>query len=459
MPNLETKFVAANTLIGLDKPKQQMLMPVEIADLEKELEKVRHKHFEAKNRRDKLKCQKEDKAIRQKIAKILQDSGWQSDAADKIARFDIYDQNTFADFFDPEWMFGLKDGFDVVIGNPPYGADYSANEKKHFLKQYLSTKTITGIQKGSLDTFTIFIEFGYNVLKKFGNLNYIVPISITSSDSMTALHKLLEDNCEIIKVSSYSVRPQPVFENSVVDTSIIMFNKTNTKCKHIYSTKMYRKSKNYDLQHLVNNLEFIEVKDLKLQGRYPKISYPIEKEILKKILKQDKTIFDLLISDGKPIYYRTSGGRYFKVITNYSTGSTKEKPIFLCKSISNSIGAILSSNLFFWYYQIFSNNHDLKSYEIESFTIPYSKLCDKEIIEEIEKLYNEYLKDIESNANVRQTTRYANIDSFKEYKIGKSKKLIDRIDDMIGPLYGLTKEQIEFIKNYEIEFRLKEDID
>ena len=38
----------------------------------------------------------------------------------KIAHWDLYDQNASADFFDPEWMFGLTDGFNVVIGNPPY---------------------------------------------------------------------------------------------------------------------------------------------------------------------------------------------------------------------------------------------------------------------------------------------------------------------------------------------------
>jgi hypothetical protein len=50
-----------------------------------------------------------------------------------------------------------------------------------------------------------------------------------------------------------------------------------------------------------------------------------------------------------------------------------------------------------------------------------------------------------------------NVSSFKEYKIGKSKAIIDKIDDYIGPLYGLTKEEIEFVKNYEIDFRLSED--
>jgi hypothetical protein len=61
------------------------------------------------------------------------------------------------------------------------------------------------------------------------------------------------------------------------------------------------------------------------------------------------------------------------------------------------------------------------------------------------------------NASVRQTTRYANINSFKEYKIGKSKKLIDKIDDVICPLYGLNEEESNFIKNYEIEYRLSDD--
>jgi len=159
---------------------------------------------------------------------------------------------------------------------------------------------------------------------------------------------------------------------------------------------------------------------------------------------------------GKPIYYRTTGGRYFKVITNYPTGSTKEKAIYFHKKFCKTIGAILSSNLFFWFYQIFSNNLDLKSYEIESFKIPYSRLSDN-YIESIEKVYRAYLDDIEVNANVRQTTKYANIDSFKEYKIAKSKSFIDKIDDLICPLYGINGAEMDFIKNYELEFRISDD--
>jgi len=376
--------------------------------------------------------------------------------ATQLTSWNPYDQNASSPFFDAEWMFGMKEGFDIVSGNPPYGATLTEKEKTFFKNYYQTTKTLTGVQKGSMDTYTIFIENGFNNLKIGGNLIFIVPISITSSDSLTGVHKLLEDNCKTIRVSSYSVRPQPVFQNAVVNTSILFFEKTNTKCMSIYSTKMHRKSKNFNLQNLVDNLKFIEVKDLKLQGRYPKISYEIERSILNKIFLNKSKIGDLIVSSGTPIYYRTTGGRYFKVITNYSTGSTKEKPFYLEKRMANSIGAILSSNLYFWFYQIFSNNLDLKSYEIETFGIPIENF-NSEIINELEVVYNVFLIDIEKNSNVRQTTKYANIDSFKEYKIGKSKHIIDKIDDIIAPLYGLTDDELYFIKNYEIQFRISDE--
>ncbi len=456
LPNLETKFVAANTLIKIERPAQMSFTSKEVEELEAKITSVREELFYANSRQEKLRLQKKEKELREKLKVALKQNGFQNDAAEKIAGWDPFDQSTHAEWFDPEWMFGVKKGFDIVIGNPPYGGKYSEIEKKYFKQKYESAKTIPNKQKGSLDTFTLFIEQGFNSLRKNGCLTFIVPISITSSDSMTGIHNLLENNCEEIKVSSYAVRPQPVFQNAVVNTSILFFTKTETKCKRIFSTKMYRKNNEISLEQLVKNLEFIDVYNYRLIGRYPKISYDIERKILDKIFSQKTSIGELIKPTGKPIFYRTTGGRYFKVITNYSTGSTKETSILFDKRIANSIGAILSSNLFFWFYQIYSNNLDMKFYEIESFRIPLDKLTN-ERIETLEKLYDTYLKDIEANSNVRQTTRYANIDSFREYKIGKSKHLIDKIDDFICPLYGLTQEETDYIKNYEIAFRMTDD--
>jgi hypothetical protein len=377
---------------------------------------------------------------------------------ESIANWDPYDQNEHSPFFDRGWMFGLEHGFDIVIGNPPYGASYPASDKIYFQNNYDSTKSIRGKQKGSLDTFSLFIENGFKLLNSPGGLGFIVPLTITSGDSMTALHNMLFNNCETIKVSSYCDRPLQIFKNAHKKISIISFHKTGNICKSLLTTKMYRWHKGIPLVSLIENMKFIDSINYRLYGRLPKVSLSRETNILQKLFAPQNVSIEKHKENSSKnvIYYRTSGGMYFNIITNYSTGSTKEKAICFCKKLNNIIGAILSSNLFFWYQQVYSNGLDLKSYEIESFTIPVDKLTEDKI-SKVEIIYKEYLKNIERNAITHTTDSYVNVDSFKEYKIRKSKHLIDKIDDIICPLYGLTKEETEFIKNYEIEFRVDEE--
>lgn len=249
------------------------------------------------------------------------------------------------------------------------------------------------------------------------------------------------------------MRPKPVFENAVVNTSILLMRKTLSGCEHLYATKMYRRGNGkFSLSNLINNLQYTNVEGFLLEGRIPKISLEIEKAILRKLscLPKLSSYEDL---KGSPIYYRTTGGRYFKIVTNFSTGSNKEKSICFKKEYADAIGCVLSSNLSFWFYQIYSNNLDWKSYEILSFVLPETTQQQRD---KLRTLYKVYLNDIESKANVRITTnesRYT-MKEFKEYKIVRSKSIIDKIDDYIGPLYGLSPEEIDFVKNYELRFRM-----
>ena len=121
LPNLETRFVAANSLIGLDKPAQHVLGGVEIKAVEDDLRYIRERYFSARDRSAKLTCMKEDKRAREKLAGVLEHlHGFDHQSARAVANWDLYDQNAKAAWFDPEWMFGIDAGFDVVIGNPPY---------------------------------------------------------------------------------------------------------------------------------------------------------------------------------------------------------------------------------------------------------------------------------------------------------------------------------------------------
>ena len=462
LPNLDFKIMQGNSLLEQYKGADLATMTEKkvggqgVTIFDSMLDVYR------KNLRDKLTeyyaCPEHDKKVqlRKDIADIvkkeLSEQGINIDFGD----IDMSANNQF--FLWHTWFHDVfsrpsKEGFDIVIGNPPYGAKYDNETKRYYKNTYVTANSIRGLQKGSLDTYTLFIELGYNLLRRDGSFAYIVPISLTSSDSLTGVHRILMGNCDTIHISSYAVRPKPVFENAFVNTSILLFQKTGTPCQHLYSTKMHRRGNEFDLQKLVDNLQFVDVKGQTLYGRIPKIGSEIEKNILNKLFKQKK-LGTLVKTSGSPIIYRFAGGRYFKVVTNYSNGSSAERTIFFAnKKIADAVGCILSSNLSFWFYQTLSDNLNWKTYEIENFTLPQ---LSTENVEYLDKLYSRYLTDIEAKANVRTTSGEStyNVDSFKEYKIVRSKAIIDEIDDYICPLYGLSQEETDFIKNYELEFRL-----
>lgn len=544
LPNLETKFVCANTLIPLPQAENGEFVDFaseEITKLKNRLNQNRRDIYKARTTEQKEKCRERDyetrdeitdvvrsamsKVNEEKIARLRNDlvkletefascadkkvelvkvivgedlfnaghEEWREidvnakkrkelqlqikwisseiekaqrigmdttaeEVARRVAAWNPYDQNACADFFDSEWMFNITNGFDIVIGNPPYGAHLDDSTRAQVNEFYMTARTRNG-QRGSTDTYSLFTERGYNLACQGGTVAFIIPMSFTSSDSMSQLHNLLYNNCAKMKVSSYAVRPQQIFLDATVNTCILIFTRTNSPCETLLTSKMYRKGNNFNLENMLQSLEFVNCKPYAQYGRIPKIGTTIETRILDKIRKLTP-IASLIRSNGALIYYRTSGGRYFKVVTNYSTGSTKETSLCIEKKYSDVTGCCLSSNLAFWFYQIVSNNLDWKSSEIESFTIPIDKLDDA-MIKRIVELYERYLKDIESNANIRTSSKKSSykVESFKEYKIGKSKKIIDEIDDLIGPLYGLTEEEINFVKNYEIIFRLSEEID
>ena len=120
LPNLETRFVAADTLIGLGDKQESVLGSDVIKTMEDELRRVRERYFNARTRETKRRLRKQDDALRTKLALKLESLGFGHDNAQAVATWDPYNQNAGAAWFDREWMFGLSNGFDIIIGNPPY---------------------------------------------------------------------------------------------------------------------------------------------------------------------------------------------------------------------------------------------------------------------------------------------------------------------------------------------------
>ena len=174
LPNLEAKFVAANTLIGLNKKDATIFDTAKVRDKKEELKIAKHKIFYSKYK-TKRKYRQIVKELRLEIADMLKEYGAVENVeAQQLASWDMFDQNASSSFFDSEWMFDVKDGFDIVIGNPPY---VNAIELKKTLGdiEYKRLKNCYITAKGAIDLYVYFFEKGLNLLCNNGVLSYITP--------------------------------------------------------------------------------------------------------------------------------------------------------------------------------------------------------------------------------------------------------------------------------------------
>lgn len=122
---------------------------------------------------------------------------------------------------------------------------------------------------------------------------------------------------------------------------------------------------------------------------------------------------------------------------------------------TSSIVAILSSNLFWWWYTITSNLRDLNPSDIYGIRIPDNTIDDSKL----QAIGNLYQKDLEINSILltreQKSKRTTQTQSFK---ISKSKPIIDEIDKVLAAHYGFTEEELDFIINYDIKYRMGDEL-
>jgi len=228
LPNLETKFVAANTLIGIEKPAQMLLPNPEIDNKEEELKKVRSRYFTARTLKAKRKCREEDEQLRDEISELLNKDGFPRDTTEKLAKWNPYDQNASADFFDPEWMFGITEGFDVVIGNPPYIGFHGIDKQ---FKQQLQQSYVSA--DGKFDLYLPFIERSYSLMAAQGFFTFICPTAFTKRDHGRKLRELLVARVCIRELIDFE--HDQMFKGVTNYTGIFSFVKSQPhNCKFTY---------------------------------------------------------------------------------------------------------------------------------------------------------------------------------------------------------------------------------
>ena len=223
LPNLETKFVAANTLIRFGENIQMELFKSrEIETIEAELQKVRHKHFAVQNRQQKLALQREDRKWREKLAEeLIQASVADHDTSLKLAKWNPYDPHIAADFFEPLWMFdrSIMDGFDLVIGNPPYVQ--LQRDGGALAARYQGAGFSTFARTG--DIYCLFYERGWQILKPNAHLCFITSNKWMRAEYGKAIRRFFTDKTRTVLLIDFA--GQKIFESATVDINILLFQR------------------------------------------------------------------------------------------------------------------------------------------------------------------------------------------------------------------------------------------
>jgi len=328
LPNLETKFVAANTLIGLNKPAQLGLVSRDVEFYEKELFKIREELFYTNSRKEKLALQKKEKQLRENLFNALKNSGFPNDVAEKITNWDPFDQNTHADWFDSEFMFNVKDGFDIVIGNPPYiDSENMVRQGLNEEREYISKNYY--FARGNWDIYIAFFEKGFELLNNKGILTFITPDKWLTKPFGEEMRK-----SSISKISSLVRCGRDVFESSNVDAIISIFSEKafNNNIIKIYQFQddriILKNSINKNILTPPYNLDFlfsdylwlllkIEIVSLKLSdfGKCENACATSDAYKLKPLIKElkdktfDKEIFLKVINTGTIGKYSSKWGK------------------------------------------------------------------------------------------------------------------------------------------------------
>ena len=197
----------------------------------------------------------------------------------------------------------------------------------------------------------------------------------------------------------------------------------------------------------------------------PKLQNEMEINILKKIHSvKKKNIKYLSLDKNGEVFYRNAGGRYWRMVKSFpsyfesskgiSTSST-EKVMSVNKEYVGVLVALYSSSLFYWFWRVVSNCRHLTDREFDSFEIPDFVINNSKVKLTLENIAKRYEVSLKENA-VRVTTENKNSGGIEQdvYRIKLSKPIIDEIDKVLALHYGFSGEELDFILNYDIKYRL-----
>lgn len=401
--------------------------------------------------KEKLTLSKQINNVRKKITKILYNSN------------KSYRQYEFENWFESHnpfhWIidfYGILNdgGFDVIIGNPPYKQN---SEIKNYKFDHFLTAECGNI-------YAVIMERCFQLGKENSSVGVIVPVSSISTDGYSSLQALLKSRISFL--SSFNDRPSKLFDGleHIRLTIHLLFSRENVT-PEVYTTG-YKKWFSEERDHLFKTISYVK-NDVKFfENSIPKLQSKVELGITKKLFAQKKRLNSFMIKQSNfSIKYTRKVGHFLQIQDFVPTiidskgrvrPPSEIKEIFFPTDVQSKVAlAVLNSSLFFWFYSISSDCRNLNRREIDNFLIDLELLANSTSGVNLVKLVNALMIDFQKNSEMR-TSNYKQHGKMTIQCIfpRKSKQIIDDIDRELGLFLGLTQDEIEFIINFDIKFRL-----
>ena len=337
-------------------------------------------------------------------------------------------------------------GFNVIVGNPPY---LEAREVKYSPKGLR-----TGISKA---VHGFFVERSNDLLSPIGGMSMILPMSLVSTQRMKLVQDVLERD-RITWYSNFAWRPAKLFDQ--VNRALTIFISIPNEEKTVFSTG-YSKWTASSRSALIPGITYVSTPTNRDTFWVPKFQSGSEHEILRKVLQQELSIEQIWGKGPGVVYYRTTGGLYWKVFTNHAPkffvngkagSSSRETHMPIRQGYDPVIvTALLSSSTFWWWYTVESNLRDLNPSDIQGFRTNSAIFEDTSLA----KLGGKYLQDLEENSHMlTRRQKQTGTTQTQSFKVQKSKPIIDEIDAVLASYYKFNAEELDFIQNYDIKYRL-----
>jgi hypothetical protein len=460
LPDIDFNIRAGNTLVGYatyDEVKRAITSGL---DFDNAMEKIDKKAAELQQyfdgfRRcqtagdgsapaaDKLELQKRLKALEDELNRHLAGE-YGVKVSDKAAYAKWVKSHQPFHWFIQFYGILNSGGFDVIIGNPPYV------EYKDVCKFYQIRNVIT---KDCSNLFAFVLERCTTLSRSGSAVGMIIPLSAFSTDRMIPLITHLKTHSSQLQIANFSWRPGKLFDGVHLQLSIVL-QRAGSELGKIETTR-YLMWDSEARPELFSKVEYATTEDTRLPGSIPKLGSQVAASILTKLRRHKKEIGACFTRSSRNRVLYRRGGLYWKVFVDFETGSSEEKIIHVLPEVDKyGIIAVLSSGLWWWYFTITSDCRHLGNRDISTFPFDPREMS-ADALKLLCTLGRDYVKDLKLNAEkavrVYKGTKAVECLSFR---VNQSKPILDEIDTVLAGHYGFTAEELDFILNYDIKYRL-----